>query len=350
LTPTDAASIPGSVYTNDGATNCMTYGAADFGYVPPGLKYAGAWLQTNAVRYVYDGNLVLQERWLDLQPANSNLQQSVTYTRGRDLSGSLEGAGGIGGLLARSDSGLWTLDSGHRTSASVAFYHCDGNGNITCLINSNQAIVAKYLYDPYGSFISISGPLAEANLYRFSSKEAHGISGMLYYLYRYCEQGLQRWVNRDPIHEFGFLNLKGGKLGFHTGSELNLYCFVGNASVNYLDFVGLKKRFGGLTGGKCCNDSKNKNDEWWLDDGVWHKLSPGECTGLWDDCDGMTCSGGFYYLEELDGASCKHPGVDCPYYERRRWTPTKQGPTARSPHNRGAPDNDPPPGYGWSTL
>ena len=39
------------------------------------------------------------------------------------------------------------------------------------LINSNQAIVAKYLYDPYGNMLSPSGSLASANRYRFSSKE-----------------------------------------------------------------------------------------------------------------------------------------------------------------------------------
>ncbi len=56
----------------------------------------------------------------------------VTYTRGRDLSGSLAGAGGIGGLLARShgySGGNWT---------SHNFYHADGNGNVTALVNSSR--------------------------------------------------------------------------------------------------------------------------------------------------------------------------------------------------------------------
>ena len=55
----------------------------------------GTWLRTNEVRYIYDGSLVLQER-------NSNNVAVVSYTRGLDLSGSMSGAGGIGGLLARS--------------------------------------------------------------------------------------------------------------------------------------------------------------------------------------------------------------------------------------------------------
>jgi hypothetical protein len=48
------------------------------------------------IHYLYDGMTVVQER------DGSNLPR-VTYTRGNDLSGSLQGAGGIGGLLARTD-------------------------------------------------------------------------------------------------------------------------------------------------------------------------------------------------------------------------------------------------------
>jgi len=74
-------------------------------------------------------------------------------------------------------------------------------------VSSNQLIVARYHYDPYGNTLSASGPLAEANLYRFSSKEYHPNSGLVYYLYRYYDPNLQRWVNRDPIGEAGGINL-----------------------------------------------------------------------------------------------------------------------------------------------
>src|SRR2546430_4399128 len=50
-----------------------------------------AWLQTTEIRYVYSGMLVIQER-------NANNLPLVTYTRGLDLSGTREGAGGIGGF------------------------------------------------------------------------------------------------------------------------------------------------------------------------------------------------------------------------------------------------------------
>jgi RHS repeat-associated protein len=178
---------------------------------------SSAWAQTNQVRYVYDGNLVIQER-------DTNDQVLATYTRGNDLSGSLQGAGGIGGLLARTD-----------TNGST-FYHADGNGNITLLINSNQVIVAKYFYDAFGNVLSKSGLLADANLYRFSSKEAHPNSGMIYYLYRYYDPNLQRWPNRDPLGE------KGG---------INLYEFVGNNPVGNYDFLGLSDC-------SCCTKAKIK--------------------------------------------------------------------------------------------
>jgi hypothetical protein len=54
------------------------------------------WQVNSETRFVYDGMLIVQERsW-------SNVP-TVTYTRGTDLSGTFEGAGGIGGLLTRSD-------------------------------------------------------------------------------------------------------------------------------------------------------------------------------------------------------------------------------------------------------
>src|SRR5437667_8798636 len=150
------------------------------------------YILTNEVHYLYDGMRVIQERNVSNTP-------TVSYTRGSDLSGSLEGAGGIGGLLARShgySSGNWSTHN---------FYHADGNGNITYLVNSSQAVAASYRYDAFGNKISSSGTLASANVYRFSSKEIHANSGMYYYGYRFYDPNLQRWLNRDPLGDGGSL-------------------------------------------------------------------------------------------------------------------------------------------------
>ncbi len=204
---------------------------------------SGIWNLQSEIRYVYDGNLVIQER-------DANNLPLVTYTRGNDLSGTLQGAGGIGGVLARTDLRLWTQDSG----LGNAFYHADRNGNITALINGSQAIVAKYLYDPYGNTLSMSGPLASANTYRFSSKEWNANSGLYYYLYRFYDPNLQRWPNRDPLADIGNIGyLEGsfsGKLiskiyahkrigfSFEALEGANLFDFVRSNPINEFDADG----------------------------------------------------------------------------------------------------------------
>jgi RHS repeat-associated protein len=175
-----------------------------------------------------------------IQERSGNNFPVVVYTRGSDLSGTFQGAGGIGGLLARTDSGLFTVNS----SAAHSYYHADGNGNITALINTNQAIVAKYLYDPFGNILSQSGSLADTNLYRFSSKESHKNSGLVYYLYRFYDPNLQRWLNRDPLQDYAiFRRLEGATWAdlefLRSEGQRNAYVFSHNTPVNGIDTDGL---------------------------------------------------------------------------------------------------------------
>jgi RHS repeat-associated protein len=167
--------------------------------------WQGAWMVTNVTRYIYDGNVVIQER-------DTNNNVLVTYTRGLDLGGSLQGAGGIGGLLARTDTN------------GTTYYHCDGNGNVTALIDGNQNIVARYEYDAYGRLIGMWGTNAASNVYLASSKEYDCVSKIYYYGHRYYDPNLQRWLNRDPIAEAG---------------GINMYAYVANDPVDNSDPFGL---------------------------------------------------------------------------------------------------------------
>jgi RHS repeat-associated protein len=170
------------------------------------LWISSAWVQTNEIRYIYDGNLVVQER-------GGNNVPMIAYVRGLDLGGGIQTAGGIGGLLARHD----------HASQTTTYYHADGSGNITVMINASQGIVAKYLYDPFGNVLSANGPLADANLYRFSSKEVHLSSGLIYFGLRFYEPALQRWLNRSDCR----------------GGGINLFSLSQNSPISSFDAWGL---------------------------------------------------------------------------------------------------------------
>ncbi len=83
-------------------------------------------------------------------------------------------------------------------------------------------------YGPFGEVLRATGPMAEANALRFSTKYQDEETGLVYYGYRYEKDG--RWPNRDPIGE------RGG---------LNLYGFVGNNPISRIDPLGLDYYGGG---------------------------------------------------------------------------------------------------------
>lgn len=219
-------------YTNDDENRLTAIQYDDYGASPPvslsqfvydGLgrmrkrveftyNSAGTPVWSTETHYIYDGLCVIQER-------DTNNTSTVSYTRGLDLGGRLQGAGGIDGLLARSSGysgGNWSTH---------CFYHADGSGNITYLVDSSQAMAATYRYDPFGNTISSSGSQAAGNVYRFSSKECLTNTGTYYFLYRIYDPSLQRWMNRDPIQELG---------------GMNLHRFVGNNPINLVDPMGLR--------------------------------------------------------------------------------------------------------------
>ena len=51
--------------------------------------------------------------------------------------------------------------------------------------------------------------MSSVNTYRFSSKEWLLNANLYYYGYRFYDPNLQRWLNRDPLEEYGGINLYG---------------------------------------------------------------------------------------------------------------------------------------------
>ena len=168
-------------------------------------------METSNTLFVYDGWNLIQE--LDGNDPAHAVQKS--YVWGLDLSQSIQGAGGVGGLLAMTENG------------NTYLYCHDANGNVGRMINaSDGSVAAAYEYAPFGALVHQSGDMADANPFRFSTKYFDKEVGLIHYDFRDYEPGMGRWLSRDPIEEEG---------GF------NLYAFLNNDSVNAFDALGLWK-------------------------------------------------------------------------------------------------------------
>ena len=186
--------------------------------------------------YDYQGRLVKKDDGTDVKVYvyddwnriatflhTSALTLHNSYLWGLDLSGSMQGAGGVGGLLR--EGNLYPL--------------FDANGNIMQKLNGAGSVEMNVAYDPFGNIIS--GTLVGE--YAFSTKPLIDGLNWYYYGFRYYDPVTGRWASRDPIEEEG---------------GLNLYGFVGNDGVNAWDYLGLSSNCCGgkplPRGRECCND------------------------------------------------------------------------------------------------
>ena len=108
---------------------------------------------------------------------------------GPDLSGTLQGAGGVGGLVAVSIAGQY-------------YFPCyDNLGNIVAYVDESGVKVASYTYDAFGYTLSSSGTKQGYFPHRFSTKYQDEFSGFYDYGYRWYWSEYGRWLNRNPIGE-----------------------------------------------------------------------------------------------------------------------------------------------------
>lgn len=168
---------------------------------------SGSYVVTEDLKFVYDGWACAAE----LNATNNTLIR--TYLWGLDLSGSMVGAGGVGGLLAMNS-----------TISGASFHGYDGNGNVVTLVSSAGAKPASYEYDPFGRTLRSSGTPANDNSYRFSTKRVDASTDFALYEYRTYSPSVGRWLSRDPIGEVG---------------GQNVYGCVRNDAISKLDRLGL---------------------------------------------------------------------------------------------------------------
>ena len=177
---------------------------------------SGTWVLTEDLKFVSEP-LLFGRHAMDLNASNNVAVR--TYVWGLDLPETLEGAGGVRGLL-------WvTLHTGSGPAAGTHFAAYDGNGNVVALLAASDGLeTARYEYGPFGEQIRVSGPAAPLNPFRFLTKRTCNTTELVLYEYRAYSPRLGKWANRDPIEE--------------AGGE-NLYGFGYNNPMYYVDALGL---------------------------------------------------------------------------------------------------------------
>jgi len=202
-------------YDHEGRRVCKTVSTSTNGTT---------WTWANETRFLYDRwNLIAEYGGIQFND-ETYLFLQATHTWGLDLSGTLQGAGGVGGLLSSTIS-----DDGFSSSHSY-FPAFDGNGNVSAWVNQSGTLIARMDYSPFGQLIA-QYKFTQPNddtlsrlSFGFSTKYTDKETGYLYYIKRYYGPVDGRWLSKDPIGEKGGLNLHG---------------FVGNDGANWTDYNGL---------------------------------------------------------------------------------------------------------------
>ncbi len=112
------------------------------------------------------------------------------------------------------------------------YYHFDGIGSVTSISDSNSVVVESYAYDDFGdpTLYDTNGSILTAsnygNPYLFTARRYEHVTGHYDYRARVYAPVLGRFLQTDPI-------------GYYDG--LNMYTYVGNNPVNWIDPYGLSK-------------------------------------------------------------------------------------------------------------
>ena len=243
--------------------------------------------------FVYDGWLLVVERI----ERSSGILEQIDYWWGKDISGTLDGAGGIGGLLY-----LAVSNSNSQLQLYVPLY--DGHGNVMQYVDKQGTIVASYAYDAFGNTIRKSGVMADELKVRFSTKYSDDESGLYYFGRRFYAPRIARWLSRDPIEEDG---------------GLNLYAYCGNNAVNGIDILGLVEYRGRSKENGFCYDFKVNKCEVAIIYGHGHESKPHKITfedessssayfwGCWPDTTNSAIPAGSRLVDEV--------GPHCTFYD-----------------------------------
>ncbi|MDD2230186.1 MAG: hypothetical protein PHY48_12315 [Candidatus Cloacimonetes bacterium] len=173
----------------------------------------GTWNPVETRKYIWDGFNIAVEIIIDHAISATNISY---YTWGLDLSGTLQSAGGVGGLLCDTKTSS--------TETNTYFAVGDANGNITEYVDVLGITVAHGEHNSFGE-TELSGSMNDDFTHWFSTKPFDKKTRLVQYQYRPYDAPNAKFISSDPIGEAG---------GY------NLYLLGNNDAISKWDKLGLK--------------------------------------------------------------------------------------------------------------
>jgi RHS repeat-associated protein len=141
------------------------------------------------------------EPWSDniIVDYDKNEQRKTQYVRGNDLISQMDKEG------------------------SISYYLHNAHGDVTKLVDSSGNVLNSYSYDTFGNSTSYTEQVE--NRFRYTGEQYDTVTGQIYLRTRYYDPSIGRFTQEDP----------------YRGDGLNLYTYVSNDPVKYIDPTGLAK-------------------------------------------------------------------------------------------------------------
>jgi RHS repeat-associated protein len=179
-----------TTYTWDARNRLGAFGSTTFAYDSFGRRTRNA----TGIAFLYDGANAVQE--LSGSTVTANLL-----------------TGGVDEIFTRADS------------AGTRNFLGDALGSTLALTDSTGTVQTQYSYEPFGKTTATGS--ASSSTFQYTGRENDG-TGMYYYLARYYNPTLGRFISEDPA-------------GF-GGGDANFYVYAGNGPADYIDPSGESRK------------------------------------------------------------------------------------------------------------